>query len=130
MTDKPVRQNEWKSSSKQWDLLKPQARQMRKDSTAAEKHLWQHLRGRKLVGVKFRRQHAIGRFIVDFCSNQPRLIIEVDGEIHQLQKKQDTIREEHLRQYGYQILRFSNEDVLIRTDWVLGMIEETIRSVE
>lgn len=130
MTDKPIQQNEWKSSSKQWELLKPQARRMRKAATPAEEHLWQQLRGKKVAGVKFRRQHTIDRFIVDFCSNQQRLIIEVDGEIHIAQKEQDAVREEYLRLQGYQILRFSNEDVLSRTEWVLTVIEETIRALE
>lgn len=83
-----------------------------------------------MAGVKFRRQHTVGRFIVDFCSNQPRLIIEVDGEIHQQQMEQDTVREEYLRQQGYQVLRFSNENVLTKTEWVLAVIEEKIRVME
>lgn len=74
---------DWQPSPELWQKLKPLARQMRKEPTAAEAKLWQRLRKEQIRGVKFRRQFAIDRFITDFCSPQIRLIIEVDGPTHQ-----------------------------------------------
>jgi len=76
----------WQTPAFVWQALKPLAREMRKSPTPAEDVLWQHLRGEQL-GVKFRRQHAIDRFIVDFYAREPRLIIEVDGPIHDSTEK-------------------------------------------
>ena len=72
-----------------WKKLKPLAREMRHDPTPAESVLWEALRGRRITGFKFRWQHGIERFIVDFVCLESRLIIEVDGDIHDTQQDSD-----------------------------------------
>jgi very-short-patch-repair endonuclease len=96
---------------------------LRKQSTAAERVLWDGLRGRRLAGLKFRRQHPLGLYIVDFCCPERNLIVEVDGEVHANQSDYDATRTEHLNAYGYQVLRFTNADVFDRLDLVLNAIE-------
>ncbi len=81
--------NQWHTHPDLWEKLKPLARQMRTQPTPAEDILWQHLRNRQLLGYKFRRQHSIERFIVDFFCNQAGLVIEVDGPIQQYQKQEE-----------------------------------------
>lgn len=108
----------------QWDKLKPRAREMRHEPTPAEDALWKHLRGRGLNGAKFRRQHAIDRFIVDFVCVEHQLIVEVDGSIHELPDQQvyDANRQTHLEALGYRILRFTNGEVLKSVEAVLEVI--------
>ena len=88
------------------------ARAMRRDPTPAERVLWQALRGRQLAGLKFHRQFALGPYILDFCCSERRLVIEVDGGVHAEQVEYDEGRTEHLRVYGYRVIRFRNEEVL------------------
>lgn len=90
------------------------ARDQRRNATAAEKALWERLRGRRLQGLKFLRQHPIGPFIADFCCRDRRLIVEVDGGIHstEQQSARDAERDAYLRGQNYIVLRFSNEEVL------------------
>ena len=92
--------------------------------TPAETQLWNALRGRQLAGLKFRCQHPIGRFIVDFCCPSCKLIIEVDGEIHQQQQAYDEARTEQLETFGYQVLRFTNQQVLNDLQTVLAQIHQ------
>ncbi|WP_245833546.1 leucine--tRNA ligase [Nonlabens spongiae] len=104
-----------------------QARQNRKSPTAAEDKLWQELRNRKLADHKFRRQHPIDRFIVDFVCLDRRLIIEVDGEIHENQKEEDEARTNMLElEKGFKMIRFSNYQVLNDTETVLSEIKKTL----
>jgi very-short-patch-repair endonuclease len=105
-----------------WEKLKPLAREKRHEPTPAEDHLWQQLRGRQVAGVKFRRQHAIDKFIVDFFCVEAHLAIEVDGLIHQYNEVEDAVRQEFLESMGIQVLRFTNEQVLESTDLVLKAI--------
>jgi len=74
--------------------------------------LWRVLRDRQLSGLKFRRQHAIGPFVTDFCCSSCKLIVELDGAIHDHQGEQDQARTEYLQQLGYRVVRFRNEEVL------------------
>jgi very-short-patch-repair endonuclease len=92
--------------------------------TDAEQSIWKHLRMRQIEGCKFRRQYNLGDYIVDFACLERRLIIEVDGGQHSEQAEYDTKRDEWLRQQGFRVLRFWDNDVLIETDGVL----ETIRN--
>jgi very-short-patch-repair endonuclease len=85
--------------------------ELRRDMTSAEKLLWQELRANKL-GVHFRRQQIIAGFIVDFYCHKAALVIEVDGDIHDLQQEEDARREKVLREMGLTIVRFRNEDVI------------------
>ena len=98
------------------------AKRLRKRSTPAEVKLWQALRSRKLNGLRFRRQHPVGRFILDFYCPSKKLVIEVDGGIHTQRKDYDARRTEDLKKYGYRVLRFANEAVLSRLDIVLEEI--------
>jgi very-short-patch-repair endonuclease len=98
------------------------ARHLRHRLTAAEAKLWQALRNRQLGNLRWRCQHPIGRFIVDFYCPSHRLIVEVDGEIHQQQQDYDIARTEHLQGYGYRIIRFSNEVVESNLEIVLATI--------
>jgi very-short-patch-repair endonuclease len=81
-----------------WSGLRESARDFRATSTPAEARLWQALRGRKLGGARFRRQHAIGRFLVDFYCAEATLVIEVDGPVHRQQVEQDAEREREVQE--------------------------------
>lgn len=98
------------------------ARQMRQEPTKAEKHLWFRLRHSQLGGYKFRRQHPIGPYIVDFCCVEKKLIVEADGDIHAFQEKQDMERTQWLESEGYRVLRLANENILQQTEMVLEAI--------
>lgn len=97
---------------------------MRKNPTSAEDALWELLRNRRFNGLKFRRQHAVDRFIVDFICPEVGLLIEVDGPIHSQTKEEDHIREDHLKALGLEVLRLSNEEVLKSPEVVLDRVEE------
>ncbi|WP_083468861.1 endonuclease domain-containing protein [Nostoc piscinale] len=109
----------WQTTPQLWEKLKPLARQMRCEPTPAEKRLWEKLRHKQLLGFKFRRQQTIDRFIVDFYCSEARLVVEVDGEIHDYTQVEDTIRQEFLESLGLQVVRFRNEDVMERIEGVL-----------
>jgi very-short-patch-repair endonuclease len=98
------------------------AKQLRKQSTPAEEILWQALRNRQLNGLRFRRQHPVGRFILDFYCPSAKLVIELDGAVHTNQQEYDTIRTHELETYGYRIIRFDNQQVLNDLDAVLDEI--------
>ncbi|MEP6985371.1 MAG: endonuclease domain-containing protein [Chloroflexota bacterium] len=114
------------TSSELWELLKPLARQMRHSSTPAEDLLWKHLRNRQIQNMKFRRQHTIERFIVDFFCVDMKLVVEVDGEIHAYTKQDDAVRQEFLENLGLKVIRFSNDRVLNHTNNVIETIRQTI----
>ncbi len=101
--------------------LRQYARDLRKNSTDAEKHLWYHLRANRM-GYKFKRQVPIGSFIVDFVCIEKRLIIELDGGQHQENQAYDARRSTELNQRGFQVLRFWNHDVLQQSKAVTEMI--------
>jgi very-short-patch-repair endonuclease len=98
------------------------ARRMRHEPTKAERLLWLRLRRRQLGDYKFRRQHPIGSYIVDFYCAETKLIIEVDGDIHAYQEAYDKERTADLEALGYLVIRFWNEQVLKETIGVLEMI--------
>jgi very-short-patch-repair endonuclease len=98
------------------------ARALRAQSTDAERRLWHYLRRRHLRGARFRRQVPIGPFITDFACLARRLIVEVDGGQHQLERMADKRRDEYLQRHGFRVLRFWNNDVLLRTEGVLERI--------
>ena len=102
------------------------ARELRKAPTPAETKLWAHLRDGKINGVKFRRQHAIGQYIPDFCSIKHRLIIELDGSQHLEQEEYDNERTAFFKSKGYRVLRFWNNIVLNDLDSVLKVILWTL----
>jgi uroporphyrinogen-III synthase len=90
------------------------ARDLRQTETASEQAAWRLLRNLRLKGFKFRRQHPVGQYIVDFCCPQRRLIIELDGSVHgqPRQARRDTMRDAHLARMGYTMARFPNGMVL------------------
>lgn len=102
------------------------AGQLRDDPTTAEARLWAHLRLKRLAGIRFRRQDAIGRYVVDFCSPEAKLIIELDGSQHLQQTGQDALRTAYLHSQGYRVLRFWNSDVLKDIDAVVRLIQEAL----
>ncbi|MFA6006624.1 MAG: DUF559 domain-containing protein [Candidatus Paceibacterota bacterium] len=104
---------------------------MRKNPTQAEKILWEALRDLApspsgMAGIRFRRQHIIGRFISDFVCLPKRLVVEVDGDIHDYQKAADEIRTEYLTNLGYTVIRFNNDRVLNDLQNVIREIESRI----
>ena len=106
--------------------LYPYARQLRHQQTDAERKLWRVLRNRQLQGFKFRRQHPIGRYIVDFCCLEHQRVIELDGGHHFLQREADQSRTDFLLQRGYQVLRFWDHEVLTQSEAVLQQILEEL----
>jgi 5-methyltetrahydrofolate--homocysteine methyltransferase len=105
----------------------PAARDLRARETRAEELLWTALRGRRLAGMKFRRQHPLGPFVLDFCCVERRLAIELDGEVHGAQQDHDAEREALLVAAGYRVLRFPNTAVRDQLPNVLAVIQATAR---
>jgi len=99
---------------------------MRHDQTTAEIVLWRYLSNNGMCGVKFRRQHPLNGFIVDFYCPSKRLAIELDGEIHLRQKEQDKIRQGIIENEDIRFLRFNNEEVLRNIENVLRTIKRAV----
>ncbi len=95
------------------------ARELRRGQTDAEARLWWHLRDRRLGGYKFRRQCPFGRFVVDFVCIDRKLIVELDGGQHADRANYDGQRTALLNRYGYTVVRYWDDDALLRTDRVL-----------
>ena len=102
------------------------ARSMRRQMTEPETRLWLQLRAERFEGVKFRRQKVIGRYIADFAANEPKLVVEVDGDTHDVDNRRDQVRSRYLEEQGYRVLRFSNVDVMGNLDGVLTRLSEVI----
>ncbi|PWT74548.1 MAG: DNA (cytosine-5-)-methyltransferase [Proteobacteria bacterium] len=102
------------------------AKQLRRDSTDAERSLWRHLRAHRFFGWKFKRQQPIGRYIVDFVCFEAQLVIEVDGGQHPAAAHEDEARDLWLRSQGFQVVRFWNNEVLGNIEGVLGRIAATL----
>ncbi len=105
-------------------------RELRQNQTHAEMLLWESLRNRKLDGVKFRRQHSIGNYVVDFYCAEAALVIEIDGSVHDSAEAQayDREREAVICDLGLSMMRFRNDDVERRLDYVLAKIAENLNS--
>jgi very-short-patch-repair endonuclease len=110
------------------EALLQRARELRQQQTPAEKLLWQCLRNRQLLNAKFRRQHNIGRYIADFYCHEARLVIELDGSIHQTRKTEDSIRDDWMQKNGFTVLRFTNQEVFNETERVLYAIADTLNT--
>lgn len=95
------------------------ARKLRKVLTPAERKLWACISNRKLKGVKFRKQHAIGNYVPDFCAIKERLIIELDGSQHLEQQEYDEERTKYFETFGYQVIRFWNNQIMNDIDGVI-----------
>jgi very-short-patch-repair endonuclease len=105
------------------------AKYLREHMTEAENILWRHLSNRQMEDVKFRRQHPIHRFVVDFYAYEIKFVIELDGNVHMEPEQiiQDEEKMNTLKNYNLQFLRFKNEDVIYRLPDVLNTIREKIR---
>ena len=106
-------------------------RDLRQRQTDAEELLWERLRDRQLGGAKFRRQYAVANtpYVVDFFCYTANLIIEIDGPIHDNQKDADILRQSEIEALGYQVLRFSNEQVMNAMEQVLAAIYNAIQPI-
>ena len=100
------------------------ARELRQPQTPAEQKLWSRLRNRQLNGLKFRRQHPIDRFIIDFYCDEAKLCIEVDGDSHAEQIEYDQARTAYLNELGYTVIRFTNREVFTQCEAVLQHVAE------
>ena len=110
-----------------YSVTKENAKTNRSNMTDAESLLWHYLRQEQL-GVRFRRQHVIGDYIVDFISLKQRLIIEIDGGYHNdiVQQQEDRIRQNWLESMGYKVIRFTNEEVFYNIESVISTIKDNI----
>jgi very-short-patch-repair endonuclease len=101
---------------------------LRKNMTLPELILWKKLRDKSLFKVKFRRQHPIDIFIVDFYCHKYKLVIEIDGEVHHMVDsiEYDTNRTAELKKFGITIIRFSNDEVVYNIDTVVNRIQKII----
>src|SRR6266480_2587173 len=102
------------------------ARDLRKNPTDAERLLWGRLRRQQMDGFKFRRQHSVGPYICDFACLEARIVIELDGSQHVEQSDYDLRRDTFLRSNGFRVLRFWNNDILLRTDAVLETVYQAL----
>ncbi|MYD11527.1 MAG: endonuclease domain-containing protein [Chloroflexi bacterium] len=109
-----------------YDDIKQLARHMRRNPTPAEDLIWQRIRKKQVHGFRFRRQHAIERFIVDFYCFEARLVLEIDGGIHNEpgHAANDEERQRYLESLGLHVLRFTNAQVMHKTDAVVHVIGE------
>ena len=103
--------------------LTNRAKELRKNATDAERLLWKYLRARQLYVLKFRRQHPIDNYIVDFICIEKKLIIELDGGQHAMNKEKDIKRDNTLKDKGYKVVRFWNNEVLSNIVNVLDVIK-------
>ncbi len=106
--------------------LRDRGRRLRREQTDAERKLWWRLRSRQVGGAKFRRQHLIGGYIVDFCCPERRVVVEVDGSQHATAAEAHRRRTAFLARHGYRVLRFWDHEVLSNTDSVLEQITEAL----
>jgi very-short-patch-repair endonuclease len=113
------------------NVIRNRARSLRKNQTIAESLLWSKLRSRQLSGCKFRRQHPIDNYILDFYCSEAHLAVEIDGSQHTNteNKKMDNIRKAFLMQKGIQVIRFWNNDVLNHLEDVIAEIDATLNEL-
>ena len=111
-------------------LVFEMAKELRKNMTDSEKALWIHLNG-GITGCKIRRQHPIGIYIADFYCHKAKLIIEVDGAIHNQEavRESDKIRQKDLEDWGYTIIRFTNQEIKTEIENVFNHITKTVQNL-
>ena len=102
--------------------IKSKARELRKNMTDQEKILWSHIRKRQINRMHFRKQHPYGIYILDFYCFKANLVIEIDGLIHLKRRDYDTERTKYLKSSGLNVIRFKNEDIEDRIEFVLEKI--------
>ncbi|MCL4673015.1 MAG: DUF559 domain-containing protein [Sphingomonadaceae bacterium] len=99
---------------------------MRREMPEPERQLWHELRAGRFRGIKFRRQKVIGKFIADFAANEPKLVIELDGDTHAGRERYDAERSKFLEEQGYRVIRFSNADVIGNMAGVLEVLGKAV----
>lgn len=111
---------------------KSQRKFLRNNMTNAEVKLWSELKNRQVLGIKFRRQHGIGSYIVDFYSPSLKLVIEVDGDSHfqRVGLKHDRKRDQYLSGLGLTVMRFTNTDISENTDEVMTAIHRLVNKLQ
>ena len=108
--------------------LAERARELRRQMTPAERILWRHLRSHRMHGYHFRRQQVIGGYIADFYCDAARLVVEVDGPIHDAQADDDAERDRVLGAHGVKVTRFRNDEVVSELPAVLARVVAFLRS--
>ena len=103
------------------------ARLLRENMTRTEEILWERICGKKICGLRFRRQHPIDIFIADFYCHKVRLVVEIDGGIHSIQNDYDIGRSAEMEKYGIMVIRFANEEVEYDIEKVILAIESTVK---
>ena len=104
--------------------IQQRARELRKNLTPAEQKLWQHIRRGQIDGLHWRKQHAVGTYIVDFFCAKAKLVVEVDGDSHADQIEYDQARTTYLNEQGYTGIRFTNREVLRQCEAVVQQIAD------
>ena len=102
------------------NVVNQRAKELRGQMALAEKRLWQHLRGKQMNGLRFRRQEPVGNYIADFYCAAAKLVIEMDGDSHSERAETDALRDDVLHNEGYTVLRFHNAQVF---DDLTGVLE-------
>ncbi|MBK7709761.1 MAG: endonuclease domain-containing protein [Bacteroidales bacterium] len=102
------------------------ARLLRRRMTDCELLLWERLKAKKILGLRFRRQHPVDIFIADFYCHEARLVIEIDGDIHKEKFEYDEGREAEIEKYGIKVIRFTNNEILNEIDIVINKIKKVV----
>ena len=104
---------------------------LRKEQTYCEKLVWMFLRGRQMLGYKFRRQYSVDKYVIDFYGPKLKLAVEIDGDVHNIpeQKEHDEKRQEKLEQFGITFVRITNEELLGNPNKAFAKIEEIIKAI-
>jgi very-short-patch-repair endonuclease len=102
------------------------ARLLRKNMTYYEKQLWEKLKGKQIDGYRFRRQHPIDLFIADFYCHEARLVVEIDGEIHNHKEEYDDGRSAEMEKYEIKVIRFTNSEVEENIENVVSRIKQAV----
>jgi very-short-patch-repair endonuclease len=105
------------------------AKQLRKNMTKAESVLWERLKTKQILGAKFRRQHPINIYIVDFYCHSAKLVVELDGGIHKSQKEYDLERTKDIEMYGLKVVRFINSEIENDIEKVISKIKKKILQI-
>ena len=110
---------------------KEKRRALRQSETIAEKNMWSQLRNRQFLGLKFRRQYSVDKYIIDFYCPEYKIAIELDGSIHNIEevKQNDAIRQKHIEKYGIKFIRITNEEYLGNSNKTFQKIEEEIDKI-
>ena len=110
---------------------KEKRRELRQSETIAERNMWSQLRGRKLLGLKFKRQFSVDKYIIDFYCPEYKIAIELDGNVHDLEdvKNYDAARQQYLEDYGIHFIRITNDEYLGNSNKAFEKIERIIKEI-